>query len=244
MTENTVKHLKNILFIDIETVSQESHFDLLDEKIKKLWLKKAIYLQNNDNLSDEDFYLKRASIYAEFGKIICIGIGGIFFDDNQEPTLRVKMITGESEPEILTQFKTILEKHKSGANLMLCAHNGKEFDFPYICRRMLVNGIELPRILQLSGKKPWQTNHIDTLDLWKFGDYKHYTSLDLLACIFNIPGCKAEASGDQINHIYYVEKDLANIEEYCASDVKVLTQLYMKMNNWALINDNNIEVIL
>ena len=209
-----------------------------------MWLKKAIYLQNNDNLSDEEFYLKRASIYAEFGKIICIGIGGIFFDDNQEPTLRIKMISGESEAEILKQFKTIVEKHKAGTRLQLCAHNGKEFDFPYICRRMLVNSIDLPRVLQISGKRPWEIPHIDTLDLWKFGDYKHYTSLDLLACIFGLPECKSEVSGDQINHIYYVEKDMGKIERYCAEDVKVLTQLYMKMNNWPLINETNIEVVL
>jgi DNA polymerase elongation subunit (family B) len=244
MEENTVKHLKNILFIDIETVSQESHFDSLDSRLKQLWLKKASVIQNKDNLPDEDFYLKRSSIYAEFGKIICIGIGGIFFDDNLEPTLRVKMIRGESEAEILAQFRAILEKHKAGANLMLCAHNGKEFDFPYICRRMLVHGITLPRILQVSGKKPWQIPHIDTLDLWKFGDYKHYVSLELLATIFDIPDDESEVSGDQINHIYYIEKDRAKIELYCANDVKVLTQLYMKMNNWPLINETHIEVIL
>lgn len=244
MTENTVKHLKNILFIDIETVSQESHFNLLDAKLKQLWLKKARYLQNNDNLSDEDFYLKRASIYAEFGKVICIGIGGVFFDDNLEPTLRVKMIRGESEAEILEQFKNILEKHKAGTNLMLCAHNGKEFDFPYICRRMLINGIILPKTLQVSGRKPWEVPHLDTLDLWKFGDYKHYVSLDLLATIFDVPKGESEVSGDQINYIYYIEKNKAKIEQYCAEDVKVLTQLYMKMNSWSLINQNNIEVIL
>jgi DNA polymerase elongation subunit (family B) len=244
MADNTFKQLKDILFIDIETVSQESHFDFLDDRLKKLWLKKASYLQNNETLSDEEFYLKRASIYAEFGKIICIGVGGIFFDDNQEPTLRVKMISGESEADILKQFKTIVEKHKAGTRLLLCAHNGKEFDFPYICRRMLVNSIELPKVLQISGKRPWEIPHIDTLDLWKFGDYKHFTSLDLLACIFGLPECKSEVSGDKINHLYYVEKDMGKIERYCAEDVKVLTQLYMKMNNWALINETHIEVIL
>lgn len=244
MTENIVKQLKNILFIDIETVSQQAHFDALDSRLKQLWLRKAKYFQNTDNLPDEDVYLKRASIYAEFGKVICIGIGGIYFDDNDEPTLRIKMIRGESEAEILKQFKTIVEKHKAGTQLMLCAHNGKEFDFPYICRRMLVHGIALPKVLQVAGKKPWEVPHIDTLDLWKFGDYKHYTSLDLLAMIFDIPDSESEVSGDQINHIYYIEKDIAKIERYCANDVKVLTQLYMKMNNWSLINETHIEVIL
>lgn len=244
MAENIAKHLKNILFIDIETVSQEADLNALDTRLKQLWLKKASYFQHTDNLSDEEIYLKRSSVYAEFGKIICIGIGGIFLDDNDKPTLRVKMIRGESEIAILEQFRSILEKHKAGANLMLCAHNGKEFDFPYICRRMLVNGIALPRVLQVSGKKPWEINHIDTLDLWKFGDYKNYTSLDLLAALFDIPGGETEVSGELINDIYYKEKDKVKIERYCADYIIVLTQLYMKMNNWSLINENNIEVIL
>ncbi|PLK46270.1 3'-5' exonuclease [Emticicia sp. TH156] len=246
MTENDVKSLKNILFIDIETVSQEPDFDLLNEPLKSLWLKKAGYLQSKEKevLPDHLFYLNRASIYSEFGKIICIGVGGIVFDENLEPSLRVKMISGESEAEILKQFKRIVEKHKAGKNLLLCAHNGKEFDFPYICRRMLVNGISLPTILQISGKKPWEIKHIDTLDLWKFGDHKHYVSLELLITIFGIPDGETEVSGDQINELYYKEKNLLKIARYCADDVILLTQLYMKMNDWALINENNIEVLL
>lgn len=244
MTENESRNLKSILFIDIETATQETEFESLSNPMKHLWLRKAGFLQNPDGLSDADFYFKRASVYAEFGKIICIGVGGIFFDDNQEPTLRVKMLTGETETEILTRFKDILEKHKAGANLLLCAHNGKEFDFPYICRRMLVNGITLPRVLQLAGRKPWEVKHLDTLELWKFGDYKHFVSLELLALIFGIPEGETEVSGDQINGIYYHDNDIAKISRYCADDVILLTQLYMKMNNWALINENNIEVIL
>jgi 3'-5' exonuclease len=244
MDDSFVKHLKNILFIDIETVSQVPDFELLGERLQKLWLKKASYLRNEDEISDADFYLKKAAIYAEFGKIICIGIGGIFFDEENTPSLRVKMIGGDTEADVLREFKTIVEKHKAANNLMLCAHNGKEFDFAYICRRMLVNGIGLPRILQFAGKKPWEINHLDTLDLWKFGDYKHYTGLDLLAAIFDIPSSKNDISGDQVNTVYHVEKDRGKIERYCAADVVVLTQLYMKMNNCALIDDENIEVRL
>lgn len=244
MEDFFIKQLKNILFIDIETVSQVSDFELLDERLQKLWLKKAAYLQNSDNLSDAAFYLKKAAIYAEFGKIICIGIGGIIFDEENKPSLRVKMVGGDNEAEVLTEFKKIVEKHKAGSNLMLCAHNGKEFDFAYICRRMLVNGISLPKVLQFAGKKPWEINHIDTLDLWKFGDYKHYTALDLLAAIFDIPSSKNDISGDQVNNVYYLENDRAKIERYCAADVVVLTQLYMKMNNCALIEEENIEIRL
>jgi len=244
MDDSFVKHLKNILFIDIETVSQVPDFETLNERLQKLWLKKAVYLNNEENLSDADFYLKKAGIYAEFGKILCVGVGGIIFDDENKPSLRVKMIGGDNEAEVLQAFKKIVEKHKAGGNLMLCAHNGKEFDFAYLCRRLLVNGIGLPRVLQISGKKPWEINHLDTLDLWKFGDYKHFTGLDLLAAIFDIPSSKSEISGDQVNHVYHVEKDRAKIERYCAADVVVLTQLYMKMNNCALIEEENIEVIL
>ena len=244
MDDSFVKQLKNILFIDIETVSQVSNFELLDERLQKLWLKKAAYLHNDDNLSDADFYLKKAAIYAEFGKIICVGIGGIIFDEENKPSLRVKMIGSDNEADILTEFKKIIEKHKAGGNLMLCAHNGKEFDFAYICRRMLINGIGLPRVLQFAGKKPWEINHLDTLDLWKFGDYKHYTGLDLLAAIFDITSSKTDISGDQVNAVYYIENDRAKIERYCAADVVVLTQLYMKMNNCALIDEENIEVRL
>jgi DNA polymerase elongation subunit (family B) len=154
------------------------------------------------------------------------------------------MIGGDNESEVLQAFKKIVEKHKATGNLMLCAHNGKEFDFAYLCRRLLINGIGLPKVLQISGKKPWEINHLDTLDLWKFGDYKHFTSLDLLAAIFDIPSSKSEISGDQVNHVYYVEKDRAKIERYCAADVVVLTQLYMKINNCALIEEENIELIL
>jgi predicted PolB exonuclease-like 3'-5' exonuclease len=243
MDDYLSKYIKNILFLDIETVSQKSDFQFLDERTKTHWLRKTNFLKNEENLSEDEFYFDRAGIYAEFGKIICISFGGIIFNDDNQLSLRVKTIGGDNEAEVLEQFKKIIEKHKAGNNLSLCAHNGREFDFPFLCRRMLINGIALPNILQFAGKKPWEINHIDTLDLWKFGDYKHYTSLDLLATIFDIPSSKSEIDGSQVNEVYYKEKDLKKIMKYCGQDVIVLAQLFMKLNHLPLINDENIEVL-
>lgn len=184
MNTTDLKELKNVLFIDIETVSEKKQLNELEDNLKALWLKKASYLKNEEVLPDDEFYLKKAGIYAEFGKIICIGIGGVFEDESGNLALKVKTIYKDDESDLLDEFKQILEKHRAGKNLKLCAHNGKEFDFPYICRRMLIHGIELPKILKIIGKKPWEVPHLDTLELWKFGDYKHYTSLELLANIF------------------------------------------------------------
>jgi 3'-5' exonuclease len=240
LDESTKKYLRNILFIDIETVSTVSDYDLLDGKIKKLWDKKASYLKNDEGLPNDEFYFKRAGIYAEFGKIICIGFGGVYFNEENEMCFRTKSISGHDEAEILFEFKNLLERHKSGKNLMLCAHNGKEFDFPYLCRRMLVNRIDLPQTLKISGRKPWEVPHLDTLDLWKFGDYKHYTSLDLLTTIFGIPSSKTEMNGEDVNTVYHKERNLEKIARYCQEDVVVLSQLFLQMNNLEAIDENNV----
>ncbi len=243
MNTTDLKELKNVLFIDIETVSEKKQLNELEDNLKALWLKKASYLKNEEVLPDDEFYLKKAGIYAEFGKIICIGIGGVFEDESGNLALKVKTIYKDDESDLLDEFKQILEKHRAGKNLKLCAHNGKEFDFPYICRRMLIHGIELPKILKIIGKKPWEVPHLDTLELWKFGDYKHYTSLELLANIFGIPDSKSIMSGEQVNSVYYEEKNIRKITKYCSSDIIVLAQLYMKMNSFPLIDEENIQIL-
>lgn len=240
MDDIFAQQLRNILFIDIETVSQKNDYNSLSPRLQPLWDKKASYLKNDEGLSSEEMYFKRAGIYAEFGKVICIGFGAIYFNEDEEPCFRVKSISGNDEAEVLLQFNQLLEKHKAKNQLVLAAHNGREFDFPYLCRRMLVNGIPIPQILQIAGKKPWDVKHLDTLDFWKFGDYKHYTSLDLLAAIFDIPSSKNEIDGSEVNHVYHIENDLEKINRYCVSDVVVLAQLYLKMNAYPLIEETNI----
>lgn len=236
------KFAKNLLFIDIETVSGESDFNFLSDRMKALWLHKASFLANPNALSDEDFYFDRAGIYAEFGKIVSIGLGFFHWNDEQEICLKVKSISGHNEATLLNEFKKLVEK-KYKADLAFCAHNGKEFDYPYLCRRMLVNGIEIPRALQIAGKKPWEIQHFDTLEMWKFGDKKHYISLDLLACLFNIPSSKGELSGDKVNVTYHQENDLAKISTYCREDIIVLAQVFLKYQSMDLVKEENIERI-
>ncbi len=225
--------LRDILFLDIETVAITDSYDGLNERLKIQWSRKATFLRRDGNQTDEDLYNQRAGIYSEFGKIICIGVGKLFESESGELGLKTKAYFGDDEKVLLQEFKNMVEK-LDASTWKLCAHNGKEFDFPYLCRRMLVNGIGLPHVLNLAGKKAWEIPHLDTMEMWKFGDYKHYTSLDLLAAIFNIPSSKSGIDGSQVNEVYYRDKDLTRIKEYCVRDVVVLSQLYLKMKGISL----------
>ena len=220
--------LKNILFLDIETVSQTYDYQTVDERLKKQWARKASFLKRDAEVTDEDLYLERAGIFAEFGQIIVIGLA-YFHQEGEEIQLRTKVLKSKDEKEILEGFKAILSKMNS--DVRLCAHNGKEFDFPYLSRRMLINGIALPDALNLSGKKPWEVNHMDTMDMWKFGDWKHYTSLDLLAAIFGIESSKTDMDGSMVNAVYYEEDNLDKIGDYCLQDVIVTAQLFAKLKS-------------
>ncbi len=231
---------KNILFLDIETVACTERYELLEERMKVQWARKAnFFRQRNEALSDEDLFHERAGIYSEFGKIVTIAIGKFTENEKGERGLKTKCFCSHDEATLLREFKSALEKMDQ-LQLKLCAHNGKEFDFPYISRRMLINGITLPPSLDMSGKKSWEIPHLDTLELWKFGDYKHYTSLDLLAAIFNIPSSKSDIDGSKVNEVYYRDRDLKKISEYCANDVVVVAQLFLKMKAQSLISVENI----
>jgi hypothetical protein len=230
--------LRDILFLDIETVRGAQRYGDLSERMRVQWSRKASYLRKEDPVTDEDLYSDRAGIYAEFGKIVCIGVAMLHENTAGEPALKVKCYAGHDERALLTDFGAMLSKLDTGAKL--CAHNGKEFDFPYLSRRFLVQGVALPFVLDLAGKKPWEVNHLDTLEYWKFGDYKHYTSLDLLAAIFNIPSSKGTMDGSQVNTVYYGEKNLDKIVEYCRGDVVTVAQLFLKMKGHGLISESNI----
>jgi 3'-5' exonuclease len=220
--------LKDILFLDIETVANVYDYNALDERLKAQWSRKANYLRNDSKQTDEEVYGERAGIYAEFGKIICIVIGKFFENEQGELGLRTKAYCGDDEKKLLVEFSSMIEIRNNNA-VKFCAHNGKEFDFPYLCRRMLVNEVKIPPVLNLMGKKPWEVPHLDTMEMWKFGDYKHYTSLDLLTAIFNIPSSKSDMDGSQVNTVYYRDKNLEKIKDYCVRDVEVLAQLYLKL---------------
>ena len=229
--------LKNTLVLDIETVSSFENYEELDSRMQKLWENKARNIRNEDELPVDELFFNRAAIYAEFGKIITIAVGIYHEIEKENWGLRIKAFYGDNEKEILEQFKALLEEKFDQSKLLLCAHNGKEFDFPYLCRRMLVNGISLPDVLNISGKKPWEVNHLDTLELWKFGDRKNYTSLDLLSSIFGISSSKEDMDGSMVNHVYYVENNIDKIAEYCKRDVVVTASLYLKMNSLEAIKE-------
>lgn len=231
--------LRDIIFLDIETVACTDNFQALDERLKVQWSRKAGFLKRDEGISDEELFHQRAGIYAEFGKIVCIAVGKLYDTESGELGLKTKAFFGHDEKKLLLEFNTMLER-REGAAVRFCAHNGKEFDFPYMSRRMLVHGIALPPALNLSGRKPWENPHLDTMEMWKFGDYKHYTSLDLLTAIFQIPSSKSDIDGSQVNAVYHREKNLEKIKNYCVSDVVVLTQLYLKLKGLSLMDTKNI----
>lgn len=236
-----MEDFKNILFLDIETVASTDNYASLDERLKVQWARKAnFFRQREEGQSDEDLFNERAGIYAEFGKIIVVAIGKFTENEQGQRTLKTRYYANHSEEILLEDFRTALEKMDQSQQMKLCAHNGKEFDFPYLSRRMLVNGIALPFVLNLSGKKSWDIPHLDTMEMWKFGDYKHYTSLDLLAAIFNIPTSKGELDGSKVNQVYYRDKDLQKIAEYCVGDVVAVAQLFLRMKGLPLIPAENI----
>ncbi|MBL4605673.1 MAG: 3'-5' exonuclease [Flavobacteriaceae bacterium] len=229
--------IDNVLFLDIETVPQKEHWKEVSEINKELFNKKTAY-QRKEEISAEEFY-EKAGIWAEFGKIICISVA-YFTRKEKQRNLRVTSFYGDDENRLLIDFKALLDTHFNKESHVLCAHNGKEFDFPYIARRMIVHQIELPSKLNLFGKKPWEVPHIDTMELWKFGDYKHFTSLQLLTSILNIPSPKDDIDGSEVAKVYYEEKNLERIVNYCEKDTIAIAQLLLRFNNEDLIKESEI----
>ncbi|RKN82662.1 3'-5' exonuclease [Ulvibacterium marinum] len=232
-------NLEHVLFLDIETVPQKVAFEELNDAEQELWEQKSQY-QRKDEITAEEFY-ERAGIWAEFGKIICISVG-YFNLRGDVRSFRVTSFHGD-EVKILKDFKNLLNGHFSSPKHLLCGHNGKEFDFPYIARRMIVHGISLPYKLDLFGKKPWEVPHLDTMELWKFGDYKHYTSLKLLAHILGIPSPKEDIDGSKVREVYYEDNDLDRIILYCEGDVVTTAQVFLRLRNEDLLADTEIKKV-
>ena len=231
--------LENILFLDIETVPEVADYAALDDTKKELWEHKSQY-QRKDEFTAEAFY-DRAGIWAEFGKVICISVG-YFHIKGDKREFRVTSFHGD-EAKLLKEFKNLLNTHFKYPKNLLCAHNGKEFDFPYIARRMIIHRINLPYKLDLFGKKPWEVPHLDTMELWKFGDYKHYTSLKLMANILGIPSPKEDIDGSMVRDVYYEDKDLERIITYCELDVVTTAQVFLRLRNEELLEDAEIKKI-
>jgi hypothetical protein len=240
MLENL--NIEDVLFLDIETAPQYPEFNDLPERFQKLWDKKSANIRSEEQTA-ADVY-ERAGIYAEFGRIICISVGFVT-QKLGERFFRVKSFHDDNEKKLLSQFNDLLGKFTSHPGKRICAHNGQEFDFPYIARRSLIHGLKLPAILDIAGAKPWEVKDrmIDTLQLWKFGDYKNYTSLDLLCAVFDIPTPKDDIDGSQVAQVYYKENDLDRIVRYCEKDVLALANLLLRYKGEHIIAIDNMEVV-
>ena len=240
--------LQKIMFLDIETVPQTADFSELNPELAHLWEEKfaMIHKRMPEKYADEttaaEAFNNSAGIYSEFGKIVCISVGYLHFLE-KEMHFRTKSFFGNDEVQILSSFSDLITKFCSTDEHTICGHNIKEFDIPYICRRMLINGLKLPAILNISGKKSWEIKFIDTLELWKFGDYKNYTSLKLLTAVFGIPTPKDDIDGSQVASVYYQEKNIERIALYCQKDVVATAQVYLRMNGLELMKPENVQFI-
>mgnify|MGYP000088152229 FL=1 len=232
--------IQNILFLDIETVSGTATYEELNESMQTLWAEKTKW-QRKEEITPKDFYAERAGILAEFGKIVCISVGFVHYADGMK-NFRLRSFFNHDEALVLGEFAEMLNgKYFNHKEQVLCGHNAKEFDFPYICRRMIIHGIPLPSILQIAGKKPWEIQHLDTMELWKFGDYKHYTSIKLLCAILDIPTPKVDIDGSKVSSVYWEQNDLKRIAKYCEKDVLATAQIFMKFRNDQLIKDEQVS---
>ncbi|MES2726607.1 MAG: 3'-5' exonuclease [Bacteroidota bacterium] len=233
--------LTKVLIIDIETIPQYASFEELPDRWKELWIKKANTINKDATLNAAELY-PRAGIYAEFGQIVCISVG-FFNSSGRSYQFRIKSFYGHNEEELLIDFCKMVSRHFDSPDDLLCAHNGKEFDFPYIARRCVIHKIPLPDMLNIAGRKPWEIRHLDTMDLWKFGDYKSYTSLDLLAAAFNIPTPKDDIDGSQVWQVYWQEKNLERIKNYCQKDIVTVAQLLLSFRGENLLNEEDIIIV-
>jgi len=251
MSAFDVYDVYNILFLDIETAPCVQEFDDLSDEMQELWRSKCRTLLKRpeeeieqDEL--EELFKTRAGIYSEYGKIICISVGFLTRQqDSKEPILRLKSFSNHLEATVIEDFADLLDKHfNSPEKFAICGHNIKEFDVPYICRRSLINQLPLPKMLDIAGKKPWETKHLlDTLEMWKFGDIKHYTSLRLLCAVFDIPSPKDDISGADVGQVYWEERDLDRIATYCEKDVLATVQLFLRLKRLPLLRADQVVTV-
>ena len=240
--------LSNIMFLDIETVPQTADFSELNPELSHLWEDKfgLIHKRMPEKYATEttaaEAFNTSAGIYSEFGKIVCISVGFIYFKE-KEMFFRTKSFSGDDEKQILSDFSELILKFFTTKDHTFCGHNIKEFDIPYICRRMLINGLKLQSIINISGKKPWEINFYDTLELWRFGDNKNYTALKLLTAVFGIPTPKDDIDGSQVATVYYKEKNISRIALYCQKDVVATAQVFLRINGLELIKEDNIQFL-
>ncbi|MBP6022594.1 ribonuclease H-like domain-containing protein [Ferruginibacter sp.] len=234
--------LENLILIDIETVPQHPDFDLLNDEWKQLWQEKT-QRSLPDFTSPAEFYPQRAGVMAEFAKIICISMG-YFTKQGNALQLRLKSFYGDDEKVLLKSFVTVLNQVETKNNKWSFAgHNIKEFDIPFICRRLLVNSLPIPPYLDFQNMKPWDTNMVDTFQYWRFGDYKNYTSLKLLAAAMGVPSPKDDIDGSMVADVYWKEKNLDRIVTYCQKDVVTTGNIILRFKNMELLKEEQVVIV-
>lgn len=236
--------LSGVLFLDIECVSGEASLEEVDPTLAALWREKAPRIMRVDELSEEEgdaAYVDRAAIYAEFGKIVCISVGFLTGAAGEE-ILRVKSFADPDERLVLEDLANLLSGKRNFR--MLCGHNIREFDIPYIARRMLIHQIHIPELLDLRGKKPWEVRHLlDTMEMWSFGDRKAYTSLKLLAALFGVPSPKGDIDGSQVGRVFWEDNDLDRIAVYCEKDVVATANVFLALTYREKIPDSRVVLV-
>jgi predicted PolB exonuclease-like 3'-5' exonuclease len=241
-------NIEKILFLDIETVPQAELLTDLPENLQKLWKEKAEMLKLkmpekfSENISDDEIFMRNAGVYSEFSKIVCISVG-CFYMKNDEQFFRLKSFVGDNEKRLLSDFSLLAKKFLTTKEHLVCGHNIKEFDIPFICRRLLINNLNIPQGINVAGKKPWETSFIDTMELWRFGDYKNYTSLKLLTAVFDIPTPKDDIDGAQVAEVFYKEQNINRIRQYCQKDVVAVARLYQRFFLQKTVDDEHLELV-
>ncbi len=232
----------DIIFLDIETVSCFPDFETMPLLWQKNWQEKIKYSLPEGKTAAE-FYELRAGVMAEFSKIVCISMGYLMREEQLK--LRVKSFYGHEECSILDSFVKTMERiEKHSRSWHFGGHNIKEFDIPFICRRLLANGKPIPAFMDFQNMKPWETNIVDSFQYWKFGDYKNYTSLNLLAAVLDIPSPKDDIDGSMVGSVYWKEKNIERIASYCQKDVVTVANVFLKFNNLPLLHDDDVELVV
>ena len=238
---------EDLIVIDIETASVSASFNLLEEKWQELWEEKTIRILP-EGITAQEFYPQRAGVMAEFSKIVCISIG--YFIREQQLKIRVKSFYGDDEKKILNDFLQTVSKIESfNNNWCFAGHNIKEFDIPFICRRLMVNNMRIPPYLDFQNMKPWETNIVDTFQYWRFGDYKNFTSLKLLAAAMGVPSSKNDIDGSMVGELYHTgnaqekEINMKRIATYCQKDVVTTANIILRFKNTPIIHENDVEIV-
>ena len=224
--------IHKLLFVDIETVGVDEDLDSLhhtNPKLSKVWEEtgwdyfKRKYSEDSE-LSSNQMFVKRAALLPEFGKIVCISVGFIV------PSGETKLDSfyGDEKNILISTSELLNRVDKLG--FVICGHNVKNFDLPYIAKRMLINNIPVPKILPNYTIKPWESRVLDTKEVWGFNSFGGLSSLNLVCTSLGLETSKeGEVNGSNMHKYYYDSNNIEKIKNYCEEDVKCTINLVKKL---------------